>query len=52
MVSLFSPFKMTDTLQKEIEEAQEKLRSIDGNISALNGRLPLVYSFEVININE
>ncbi|KAF8386833.1 pnn-1 [Pristionchus pacificus] len=40
MVSLFSPFKMTDTLQKEIEEAQEKLRSIDGNISALNGRLP------------
>ncbi|GMR59186.1 hypothetical protein PMAYCL1PPCAC_29381 [Pristionchus mayeri] len=31
---------MADTLQKEIEEAQEKLRSIDGNINSLNGRLP------------
>ncbi|GMS80175.1 hypothetical protein PENTCL1PPCAC_2350, partial [Pristionchus entomophagus] len=32
--------RMADILQKEIEQAQEKLRSIDGNISALNGRLP------------
>ncbi|GMT10697.1 hypothetical protein PFISCL1PPCAC_1994 [Pristionchus fissidentatus] len=31
---------MADILQKEIDEAHEKLRSIDGNISALNGRTP------------